>query len=139
MKDKNEILYAACDKAARAVLWQTPEPKNLADIVDTDQISRLTQRFYKIAESYFELLETDYDVNLIARAVLYLTDIHAIPPMSEDTRWFEERLEALLELAHPNTIPTAQAARFFDDIEEGIRIAKFDMAEQSKDKTEGPV
>ena len=44
--------------------------------------------------------------NLIVRAVRYLGGSHAIPPMRGDTRWFEEMLAALIELACPRVAQT---------------------------------
>ena len=129
----NAALKNACFKAARAALWQTPHPQDISDIIDTDQIERLSQCFYEIAAWHIETTESlNCDPNLITRAVLYLAYVHAIPPMKEDTRWFKEMLHVLVELACPNITPTEEAAQFLIDIEQGIKIARQSMEENAE-------
>ncbi len=120
-----KALKEACYKAARSVLWQTPNPQDITDIIDTEQIERLSQKFYDLAVWHIETMDSlGCDPNLITRAVLYLAYVHAIPPMREDTKWFEEMLHVLIELSCPNLVPTPEAAQIFTDIEEGIKIAR---------------
>ena len=44
------------------------------------------------------------DVPVVTRAVAYLTQAHAIPPMGDHTDWFEMP-DAVLEVARPNSGP----------------------------------
>jgi len=45
----------------------------------------------------------EIDIPLITRAVRYLGQVHAIPPMDEDTQWFSNMLQVVLEIARPNS------------------------------------
>ena len=131
---KNKMtLKEACYIAARSVLWQTPNPQDMNDIIDTDQIEQLSAKFYEIAQWHIESMELlDCNPELITKAVLYLAHVHAIPPMGEDPRWFKEMLHVLLELACPNMIPTPEAAQILTDIEEGIKITRQRMEENDE-------
>jgi hypothetical protein len=123
-------LKDACYIAARSVLWQTPNPQDINDIIDTDQIERLSQKFYEIALWHVESVELlEGDPDIITKAVLYLANVHAIPPMKEDTKWFDERLHVLVELACPNAIPAEEASQILDDIQAGINYIKKHMEE----------
>lgn len=64
----------------------------------------------------------DRDPNLIIRAVLYLPHTHAIPPMRDDTSWFQDMLAVSVELACPHCGTTADLKAFFGDLEEGIAV-----------------
>jgi len=44
--------------------------------------------------------------------------------MNDDTTWFADMVEALVELACPNTGMTREAAAFFYDIETGIAVSR---------------
>lgn len=129
MKNK-KTLKEACYIAARSVLWQNPNPQDINDIIDTDQIERLSAKFYEIAQWHIETMEMlECDTDLITKAVLYLAHVHAIPPMGEDPRWFKAMLHVLLELACPNMIPSPEAAQILTDIQRGIRITRQRMKE----------
>ncbi len=41
--------------------------------------------------------------------------------MKEDITWFKDMLEALIEVACPNSILTKEAAQFLYDMEKGIK------------------
>lgn len=88
-----QALREACRTVVKATLWQTPEPRDISDIIDSDQIERTVEAYYLEAEQRAnELAECGNDPNFMTRAVLYLAHEHAIPPMKEDTRWFRRRL-----------------------------------------------
>src|SRR6266403_2963738 len=79
---ENAELEAACFELARTTKWARKP-------VDSDEICALAARFTEIAKShilYGEELRIDAPV--ITRAIRYLTQAHAIPPMDDDTRWF---------------------------------------------------
>ena len=115
-------LFETCKKVAGQTLWQTPRPINVTDIVDSEQIKQTTQKYFEEALRHVEFItEQKRDPNLITRAVLYLSEHHAIPPMKENITWFSNMLEVLIELACPNVIDSEKPAPFLYDIEEAIK------------------
>lgn len=123
-----EALFEACKELVKHTLWQTPEPQDISDIIDTEQIKKTIQKYLEEALRHVEfIVEQKRDPNLITRAVLYLSQAHAIPPMKEDLTWFSNMLEAVIELACPNAIHSKETAQFLYDIEEGIKEIRKDM------------
>ena len=115
-------LYEACKKVANSTLWQTPKPHDLSDIIDTEQIEKAIQGYFKEALFYEEfVIEQNKDPNLITRAVLYLSESHAVPPMKEDLTWFKNMLEVLIELVCPNVVHSEEIPQFLYDIENSIQ------------------
>ena len=119
--DKDALLEA-CKRVVSQTLWLNPEPQDISDIIDSDQIKRTTLKYFEEALRHVEfIIEQGGDPNLVTRAVLYLSEAHAIPPMEEDITWFKNMLEALIEVACPNSILTKEAAQFLYDMEKGIK------------------
>ena len=117
-----ESLLKACKKVANNTLWQTPSPNNLSDIIDSDQKQKTIQKYFEESLNYVDfIVEQKRDPNLITRAVLYLSQSQAIPPMKDDIEWFNNMLAALVEIACPNVKLTKETIVFFYDIEEGIK------------------
>lgn len=122
-----DFLLRACQKVVKSSLRQPSKPTHINDVIDTDQIKRLTKMYFEEALQHVEFIQDQgRDPNMIARAVIYLAESQAIPPMKEDLMWFSNMLQALLELACPNIIITKDAQQFFEDIKSGIEIAKLD-------------
>lgn len=126
MERKNNLnkdaLFEACKKVASQTLWQTPNPRDISDIIDSDQINKTTQEYFKEALKYVDfIVEQKQDPNLIIRAILYLSQSHAIPPMKKDLVWFENMLEVLIELACPNVEHLKETSQFLYDIEKSIK------------------
>jgi hypothetical protein len=113
--DHDKELANACFDLARATKWvQKP--------IDTADLRAFAGKLVAIAERYVsEPLEID--IPLITRAVRYLGQIHAIPPMEEDTRWFSDMLQAVLEVARPNHLVDGNARRFLKDMLDGINLS----------------
>lgn len=120
MKLSQESLTAACyDVANRTMSARRP--------VDVASIEAVAKRFCDIAAEHEDfLVEQGRDPNLIVRAVRYLADKHAIPPMRNDTRWFSDMLEVLIEIACPNCGTTKDIEAFLRDIEDGIAVGRSD-------------
>lgn len=112
---KLDDLKSACFEVAQNTKWQR-KPQLVSDI----QI--LANKFYaKASERAKEINEIKEDSEIVNRAVWYLSQVHAIPPMKEDVRWFNEMLDALLELALPNTcVAEGKPQQFLQDLIRGI-------------------
>lgn len=108
-------LRTACFEAARSAKWER-RPQPVADIQE------LADRFYgRASERAKEIHEINEDSQIVNRAVWYLAQVHAIPPMGDDVTWFHEMLEALLELAQPNTyVAVGNPQAFLKDLLKGI-------------------
>jgi len=117
-----EALRRACREVAKSTLWQTPEPYDINDIIGSDQIDRTIQAYFAEAEQRAaDLAEANQDPNIVTRAVLYLAVEHAIPPMKDDLRWFEDSLDVLLRLVNPITFPAKDGVPFMADVEDAAR------------------
>jgi hypothetical protein len=107
-------LDQACFDVARTIKWARKP-------IDADEITSLAAELSKIARNCVFISETLVrDEELVTRAVRYLGQAHAIPPMADDTQWFANMLDAVIELARPNTGLDEQARAFLDDIRQGI-------------------
>ena len=120
-KLNKSALLEACEKVANQTLWQTPQPQDISDIIDFEQRNMLAQKYFEKALQHVEFITgQERDPNLITRAVVYLAYSHAIPPMKDDLSWFNDMLEALIELACPNVLHFKETSQFLYDIEKGI-------------------
>jgi hypothetical protein len=105
-------LEAACLEMARATKW-------VRKPIDASELTNFANQLVTISRGFIsEPLEIDETV--IARAVRYLTHVHAMPLMEEDTRWFTEMLRAVLEIARPNTVVDDENKEFLRDLLQGI-------------------
>ena len=126
MEEQNNLdkdaLFKACKEVASQTLWQNPCPQDISDIIDSEQINKTIKGYFKEALRHVEfIVEQKRDPNLITRAILYLSQAHAIPPMKEDLTWFKNALEVLIELSCPNVIHSKETSQFLYDIEKGIK------------------
>jgi hypothetical protein len=113
-----EALKAACFDVARTTMWDRRP-------IDVASIDAVAGSCFSIALDYLDFVQgQSRDPNLVTRAVMYLSRIHAIPPMRSDTTWFSDMLAVLIELACPNAQGAAESESFYRDIEEGIAVSR---------------
>lgn len=104
---------------ARALKWSKDSPAPEAEI------GALAEKLNEIAmERVHDGDPLGIDVPVVARAVADLTQAHAIPPMGDDTEWFGYMLDAVLEVARPNSGLDRQARQFLKDMRDGIAVAE---------------
>jgi hypothetical protein len=109
----SDELQQACFDLARITKWSRKP-------VDAVKIQAFAEQIAAIArEQVSEPL--GIDIPLITRAVRYLANAHAIPPMDENTQWFSEMLRAVLEIARPNTGIDEENKAFLRDMLDGIQ------------------
>jgi hypothetical protein len=108
----SEELRQACFELARITKWDRKP-------VDTAAIQALGDNFYKIAMDQ-ESAPLNIDTALLTRAVRYLANAQAMPPMEEDTFWFFNMLRVVLEIARPNTGIEPGNKEFLKDMIHGI-------------------
>ena len=124
MEDDFEIpgLHDACLELAHVVL-AAGQPQVSRDILET-----LAARFEREAADFALLVaNAGRDTTLLARAVHYLVDAHALPLMGTDMEWFRQALACLVELAVPGIALSANGAAFLHDVETGIAQALQDL------------
>ena len=121
MKLSQRSLMTACyEVASRTMSARRP--------VDVASIEAVAKQFFKIAEEYQDFVtEQGRDPTLIDRGVRYLADKHAIPPIRDNTQWFSDVFEVLIELACPNTGATQNSNEFIRDVEDGIAVSYLSM------------
>jgi hypothetical protein len=89
--------------------------------VSRDILETLAGRFEQEATDFALLVASSgRDTALLARAVHYLIDAHALPLMGTDTEWFRQSLSCLVELAVPNIALSPRGAAFLHDVAMGI-------------------
>ncbi|MBA5690640.1 hypothetical protein [Rugamonas apoptosis] len=107
-------LNDACLELAKQVLWTN-------NGVSSDIVETLAARFQDEVLSHVDfIVGQNRDPNILTRAVHYLVDSHAIPPMGSDIAWFRQMLTCLVELAVPNSGLTPKGAEFLKDVQIGI-------------------
>jgi hypothetical protein len=115
-------LHDACMELAHVVLASS-QPQVSRDILET-----LASRYQAEAEDFALLVANNgRDTALLARAVHYIVDAHALPLMGTDMEWFRQALACLVELAVPGIALSEKGAAFLHDIEVGIRQSQQDL------------
>ena len=117
-------LREACTELAHVVLASS-QPHVSKDILET-----LAAKFEREAADFALLVaNSGRDPALLARAVHYLIDAHALPLMGTDMEWFRQALACLVELAVPGIALSPKGAAFLRDVELGIAQAMQDLDE----------
>ena len=115
-------LHDACLELAPVGLASGPPQ------VSRDTREPLAARFEREAADFALLVgNAGRDTALLARAVHYLVDAHALPLMGTDMEWFRQALACLVELAVPGIALSANGAAFLHDVETGIAQALQDL------------
>jgi hypothetical protein len=111
-------LADACFELARVLKWS--KEKSAADA----KIGSLTDKLNFIAMKRVHDGDTlGIDVPVVTRAIAYLTQAHAIP-LGRPSGWFGYMLDAVLEVARPNSGLDGQAREFLKDMLDGIAVAE---------------
>jgi hypothetical protein len=69
------------------------------------------------------ILNLGGSIETVVRAVWYIEQAHAIPPIGNSTTWFSTVLQTFMEIAFPNSEITGPAIEFYFDMENGINYA----------------
>jgi hypothetical protein len=108
----SDELQQACFDLARITKWSRKP-------VDAAKIQAFSEQIAQIAREQVND-PLGIDIPLITRAVRYLANAHATPPMDEDTQWFYDMLRVVLEIARPNTGIDEENKEFLRDMRDGI-------------------
>ena len=112
-------LADACFELARVLKWSKQSAAPDGDI------GGLAEKLNAIAMERVHDRDTlGIDVPVVTRAVVYLTQAHAVPLMGDHTEWFGYMLDAVLEVARPNSGLDGQAREFLKDMRDGIALAE---------------
>ena len=117
-----EGLREACLDLARVVLAAGHAQ------VSNDILETLADRFYREVVDFAPgVARAGRDPNLLARAVHYLNDAHALPLMGTDMEWFRQALVCLVELAVPGIALSDKGGAFLRDVQTGIDQSLSDL------------
>lgn len=110
---KDELKHA-CLQVAERVMWTSEGTAN-------DVSELMAEKLEVVAGAFLEDLKLiGRDPRIVIKAIYYLAEAHAIPPMRTEVLWFKEMLQCLVELAAPTTNLTVDGAEFLSDVEAGI-------------------
>jgi hypothetical protein len=111
-------LNDACVQLATQVL-------SSSNSVSADLVETLAARFQHETLHHLEFIQRQgRDPNLLTRAVHYIADAHAIPPMSTDIIWFRSMMDFAVELAVPNSGISESGRMFLADVGDGLAIER---------------
>lgn len=121
MVEINDNILTACFDLSVSLMWEK-------DALTTDKIENsmtelqtMTEKFYKTALFYLEHIKSlERKPEILVKAIKYIDDVHAIPPLRNNYEWFDYTLGALVELACPNSRLNKNNLDFLNDIEAGI-------------------
>ena len=117
-----DALRDACRDLARVVL-AAGQPQVSNDILET-----LAARFEREAVDFAPMVaRAGRDPNLLTRAMVYITDAHALPLMGTDMEWFRQTLACLVELAVPGIALSERGGAFLRDVRLGIEQSLGDL------------
>jgi hypothetical protein len=117
--NESVALADACFALARVLKWS----KDTA--ASEREIGSLAEKLNTIAMERVDDRDTlGIDVPVVTRAVIYLTQTHAFPEIGGRTDWFGYMLDAVLEVARPNSGLDGQAREFLKDRRDGIAVAE---------------
>ncbi len=118
MKPDFDALHEACFAAARGAMWDVRP-------TDVTKIKDLADSFFSIAMSQLNRTrERGCDPDILVRAVAYIANTHAIPPMHDSKEWFIFMLALLMELTCPECNQNKESVAIFSDIEKGISFVR---------------
>ena len=118
----DSALQDACLDLARVVLAAGHSQ------VSNDILETLADRFHReVADFAPGIARAGRDPNLLARAVHYIIDAHALPLMGTDMEWFRQALACLVELAVPGIALSDQGGAFLRDVQLGIEQSLGDL------------
>jgi hypothetical protein len=117
-----DLLRDASRDLARVVL-AAGQPQVSNDILET-----LAARFEREAVDFAPMVaRAGRDPNLLTRAIVYITDAHALPLMGTDMDWFRQTLACLIELAVPGIALSERGGAFLHDVQVGIEQSLGDL------------
>jgi len=117
-----DLLRDASRDLARVVL-AAGQPQVSNDILET-----LAARFEREAADFAPMVaRAGRDPNLLTRAIIYITDAHALPLMGTDMDWFRQTLACLVELAVPGIALSERGGAFLQDVQVGIEQSLGDL------------
>lgn len=122
MKSIENKIREACFNLSTSLMW---EKDNLTiEKIESNitELNEMTEKFLETAKFYLENIEAlEGQSEIIVRAINYIEEAHAIPPLRGNYQWFEYTLGALIELACPNSRLSNNNLEFLKDVENGIK------------------
>lgn len=121
MKGIEDKLREACFNLSTNLMW---EKDNLTlERIESNitELNEMSEKFVETAKFYLENIESlEGQSEIIVHEINYIKEAHAIPPLRGNYKWFHYTLEALTELACPNSRLSKRNLDFLLDVETGI-------------------
>lgn len=120
--NRTELELACLELARRCRVRQTA--------VDDVLARSMVEGYVRSVEHHAQFLrEAGRDPNFLVRAVRYLAQTQAIPPLEGNLEWFASAVDTLVELACPNGSVDREQIPFFAELMHGIAEALSDAPE----------
>lgn len=86
------------------------------------ELNRMTDQFFEEALFCLENIESlEGHAEVIVKAIKYIDNVHALPPLKGNIEWFRHTLTAIAEIARPNSRLKKSNVAFLTDLEHGIK------------------
>lgn len=121
MTRAEDKIREACFYLSTSLMWE--KDKLTLERIESNmtELNEMTEKFLEMARFYLENIEAlEGQSEIIVRAINYIENAHAIPPLRGNYEWFDYTLGALTELACPNSRLSNNNLDFLKDIENGI-------------------
>lgn len=113
---RSSALVHACHSLAKQIL-------GMENSFPAQAVVDLADKFYAEATFHAEYItQQSRDPEIVVRAINYLCETYAIPPLGTDTLWFRHSLGCLIELAVPNSGLSDAAKGFLADVRQGLGV-----------------
>ena len=133
MKDLKEHIREACFNLSTSLMWEKESLTVERIEKHMSELNEMTEKFYEKAVFYFENIEAlEGNEQIIVRAINYIEEAHAIPPLRGNYVWFDYTLGTLIELACPNSRLSEKNLEFLNDIETGIKDYRDNSIEEDE-------
>lgn len=114
-------IRGACFEISINLMWEKEALTTEKIDAHLDELQTMTEKLVDISKFYLENIESlDGNEDILIRAIKYIDQVHAIPPLRGNFNWFDYTLGALVELACPNVRITKSNLDFMNDLEKGI-------------------
>ncbi|MES2331344.1 MAG: hypothetical protein V4539_17200 [Bacteroidota bacterium] len=121
MQFNNETIREACFELVSELMWEKDrlDTERLGDFMD--ELSEMTDVFTNEAIGLLDLLGDDpLKEEIMTRAIWYLHDIHALPPLRGNIEWFKHGIMVLVEIVRPQSGVRKSNGVFLDWMAAGI-------------------
>lgn len=130
----DDKINKACFDLSVSLMWE--KDALTIEKVDNhlDELKKMTDKFIEIAHFYLENIESlEGNKAILIRAINYIDQVHAIPPLRGNYEWFDNTLGTLIEIACPNSRITKNQLEFIQDLESGLEDYRMNIYDENEE------